>query len=64
VKLLIESGANVNSQDKNKMTPLHYNIENSKLNIELTKLLIEKGADINSLNNFNVSPLYISVLNK
>lgn len=61
---MIESGANVNSQDYNKMTPLHYNIENSKLNIELTKLLIEKGADINSLNNFNVSPLCISVLNK
>ena len=32
------------------MTPLHYNIENSKLNIELTKLLIEKGADCNYKN--------------
>ena len=45
---LIKSGAEVNFQDKNKMTALHYAAQNG--DFEMTKLLVEEGAQV-SLKN-------------
>ena len=57
VKVLIESGANVEVKEENyDCTPLHYAASNEHL--EITKLLVEKKADVNSMNKSNETPLH------
>ncbi len=62
---VISKGADVNSQDSDKNTPLHILMKNAKINIdkrlELTKLLVEKGANVNIQNNKGDTPLHILV---
>ena len=50
VKILLDMGANVNQQykNKNKHKPLTDSISK---NVEITKLLLERGADINEIND-------------
>ena len=54
VRLAIDSGADVNAEDKYGYIPLHY--ANTK---EIIKLLIEAGADVNTKNNDDWTPLHI-----
>ena len=46
ITLLSKNGANLNSIDSLRWTPLTYAIEKKK-NLEIVKLLVENGADIN-----------------
>jgi len=46
--MLIANGADVNTADNNKMTPIHWTAGFGKK--ELTKLFLEKGADVNAKN--------------
>ena len=55
VSSLIKNGADVNSRDKEKNTPLHW--ASSRRHIKTVLTLIENGADVNSLNKYNYSPL-------
>lgn len=53
VKLLIETGVNVNVKNDNGDTPLHI-----VRNVEIAKLLVKNGADINARNNNGDTPLH------
>lgn len=57
VKLLLRYGADLNVQDKDGMTALHYNLKH-RSNHTITKWLIEHGADVNLRNNDGHTPLY------
>jgi ankyrin repeat protein len=57
-KVLIERGANINSQDKYKRTPLHFASEFGYLYVAL--LLLNHGADENALDNNHVTPLHLA----
>ena len=48
LKLLLESGANVNANTNRKITPLHFATLNEN-GFDIAKLLIEYGADVNAL---------------
>ena len=50
---------NINSETKDKNTPLHIAI--CKENYEIASLLIDKGADVNKLNKNNKSPLCLAI---
>ncbi|QHI73466.1 ankyrin repeat domain-containing protein [Aminipila terrae] len=61
LKKLIESGENVDAQDKDKRTPLiHAAIDNK---IDLAKVLIEKGANINIQDSLGYTPLHYAAQN-
>lgn len=51
---LIESGAEVNTKDKNGNSPLHLAIKTQ--NYDLASLMVEKGGDIDILNKEGKSP--------
>ena len=55
VERLLNNDANVNAQDNNGSTALHWVSANGHAN--LAKLLIEHQADVNILNNRKISPL-------
>ncbi|XP_050424595.1 ankyrin-3-like [Adelges cooleyi] len=55
VKQLLENGVNLNTQLRDRMTPLHLAVENGSL--EMVKLLLEHGANVNSLSYFGESTL-------
>jgi len=50
VKLLLQSGANINAINNYGKTPLHIATENS--NLKILQLLIKNGADINITDNY------------
>ena len=65
VKLLIDSGANINVSDKNNDSLLNIIVRQSSSNkesIEIIRQLISNGADINSKNYEGNTPLHISML--
>lgn len=61
-KSLLEAGADVNSSDEQKRTPLHYAVNSTTGDFEtLTEvedLLIKYGADTTALDLHNRFPLY------
>ena len=59
MKILIDSGANIDALTKNLGTPLHLSVQ--KQNIEIVKILIERGANINALTNDLWTPLHLAV---
>lgn len=52
IKLLLESGADVNKIDSSKKSPLIYSIQAPTFSPEIIKLLLEKGANT----NLNIEP--------
>ena len=61
-KMLIENGADINSNAKNNLQPIHVAALNN--NLELIKLLIKNGANINAKDQFNRSPLHLATFKK
>ncbi len=66
VKILVEEGkAEIDVFDARNQTPMHYAVNNKKL--EIVKLLLKLGADINSArmgqNSMKLSPVHIAVSN-
>jgi len=61
IKKIIESGENINIQDKDKRTPLiHAVIDN---NLEIIKILIESGVDVNFQDSLGYASLHYSAQN-
>ncbi len=58
-KLLVSSGANINSYNDFDCTPLHYVAANGDLDILI--LLLKKGADVNAVNMYDANPLFDAV---
>jgi ankyrin repeat protein len=61
VKVLIEKRANVNEQDNNGYSALHFASQNYYINI--AKLLIESNADVNIKDLHGNTPLFRAVFN-
>ena len=59
IKMLIENGANVNSKDKNGLTPLHIAVKDNE--IDLAKILLHHGADIEAKSKYAHTPLTLAV---
>ena len=57
---LIKFGADVDLQDKNGKTALHYALSGSDVSCEILSCLIEMGADVNAGGNINHTPLMIA----
>jgi ankyrin repeat protein len=57
-KVLIECGANVNSQDTDNWTPLHFASKFGYL--DAARLLLDHGADANALNNNHLTPMNLA----
>jgi ankyrin repeat protein len=61
-KVLIECGTNVNSQDVDNRTPLHFASEFGYL--DAVRLLLDHGADPNALNKNNLAPFHLALRHK
>jgi len=61
-KLLIEKGAEINSQSRNQQTPLHMATYNG--NYEISKLLLDKGATPDAVNSRGRKPIEFAAGNK
>ena len=59
IKMLIENGANVNSKDKNGLTPLHIAVKDNE--IDLAKILLDYGANIETKSKYAHTPLILAV---
>jgi ankyrin repeat protein len=57
-KVFIEHGANVNLQDTNNKSPLHFALEYGYL--DTARLLLDHGADPNALDNDHMTPLHLA----
>lgn len=60
VDLLIKHGANINSVNSDKQTPLHKSA--SIGNVPTAELLIKAGADINQADQNDCTPIYLSIM--
>jgi ankyrin repeat protein len=58
-KRLMNEGANVNIQDKDGQTPLHYACGHEP---SVAEFLVKHGADVNTLNNDGWTPLHLACL--
>ena len=61
VKLLLISGADVNSKDKENNQALHFACQFIPYTIESIERLLEAGADVNSRNDMGKTPLFEAV---
>ncbi|WP_353271076.1 ankyrin repeat domain-containing protein [Wolbachia endosymbiont (group A) of Alloplasta piceator] len=61
VRYLTKNGANVNAQNEDKGTPLHYAAYSG--HIEVVKHLIKKEADVNVVDRYGRSPLHYAAEN-
>jgi len=59
VKLLIQSGANVNTLDDTGNSPLHYACKFNRK--DLAEILTQNGAHVNVRNHLNETPLFVAV---
>jgi ankyrin repeat protein len=60
VQLLLEHGANVNTQNNyNYYTPLHYASQSGKL--EIARLLLDHGADVHIQSSDGVTPFQVAI---
>jgi ankyrin repeat protein len=59
---LLSGGADVNAQDDQGFTPLHFAAA-SGTSDEVVQLLLDAGADINARNHNDETPLYLAVAN-
>lgn len=59
VKLLVECGAQIDPKDSNGFTPLHYALQNNRL--EIVALFIQYGINLNEPSYKNETPLHTSV---
>ena len=59
VNLLIQKGADVNTQDLYKYTALHYAAQKNQ--IDITELLIKNGANINAINSRQRTAIVIAL---
>jgi ankyrin repeat protein len=62
VKLLLEKGADLDSEDKHGQTPLL--LASRKGNVEVVKLLLEKGANVESKDDSGWTPLLLAAAGK
>ena len=60
VSLLLEAGANIESEDSSGYTPLLHAAKMSHLSIEVVKQLLDKGAKIDQAENDGCTPLFIA----
>jgi ankyrin repeat protein len=61
-KIIIDNGADLNTQDRNGNTALHYCVYYR--NYKLMELLVKEGANINIQDNNGNTPLQLSVMRK
>lgn len=57
-RLLLERGANPNTQDIDGRTPLHLAIASQRITFDFIQRLVEAGANINQEDGNNYTPLY------
>jgi ankyrin repeat protein/acetyl esterase/lipase len=62
VQALIDSGADLNSEDKNGDTLLHHAARNGNKN--MIDLFISKGLDVNAKNKYGLTPLYYATTDR
>lgn len=60
IRKCLEEGAEINREDNNGWTPLHYTANKKTEAQELVKLLVERGANINATTNDGDKPLHIA----
>jgi ankyrin repeat protein len=58
IRILLDNGANINSEDINSWTPLFYAVQYGK--IDAVKLLIDRGANILKKNKFGNTLLHLA----
>jgi ankyrin repeat protein len=63
VKLLIEGGASVNLEDRNRKTALHYCCDNKKISDNVVKLLIKKTADKDITDTTGCAAIHYACMN-
>lgn len=60
-EVLVEHGANINPQDFDGWTALHY--ASFKNNLDVARYLIEKGAEISTKSNSGYTPRDLALFN-
>ncbi|KAN0124613.1 Ankyrin repeat-containing domain protein [Lactarius tabidus] len=56
-QLLLEHGADINTQDEDNATPLH--LASYCDNLEIVRVLLDCGANVNAKNAFGLTPLHM-----
>ena len=60
VRVLLDTGADVNATDGAKKTPLHFAA--TKGHVDVAKVLIQNGADVNCVDKYKSTALHYAVL--
>jgi ankyrin repeat protein len=60
IKRLIKSGADINLQDNNGCTPLHFAAQEHSVSV--VKVLLEAGAKVDLVDQYGNSPLFTAVM--
>ncbi|MPM20137.1 hypothetical protein SDC9_66566 [bioreactor metagenome] len=61
INWLVEKGANINHQDRNGYTALHFVTQEKRF--DCAELLIDKGADLELSDNHGNTPLWTAIFN-